>query len=121
MKTILVVEDEPWLAEAYVDAIRAAGYKAQYAQDAAMAIEMVDDARPDLIVLDIMLPHASGLQLLHELRSHADLISLPVIVCSNAVSKLNRAQLKSYGIVAVLDKARLTPDKLRIAIREALV
>lgn len=120
MKTILVVEDEPWLAEAYVNAIRAAGYGAQYAQDAAAAIGMVDDIRPDLIVLDIMLARSSGLQLLHELRSHADLKSLPVIVCSNAVSGLQPDQLESYGIVAVLDKARLTPDKLRSAINEAL-
>jgi DNA-binding response OmpR family regulator len=120
MKRILVVEDEPWLAESYVDAIKAAGYEAQYAHDAAMAIDMVDDIHPDLVLLDIMLPNASGLQLLHELRSHADLVDTPVIICSNAVSQLNSAQLKNYGIIKILDKARLTPHKLTIAVTEAL-
>lgn len=119
--TILVVEDEPWLGEAYVNAIKTAGFEAVYVADAAQAIDAVDSHKPDLILLDIMLPGANGLQLIHELRSHTDLKSLPVVICSNASSHTSSEQLRThYGVKAILDKPRLTPFKLIEAILGAL-
>ncbi len=119
-QTVLIVEDEPWLAEAYADALDAATYKAVCVRTAASAIDAVDDCNPNIIVLDMFLPKVNGLQLVHELKSHTDLTAIPIILCSSIDIMITAEQLKSYGIVKILKKSELTPDKLVRSIREVL-
>ena len=118
-KTVLIVEDEPWLASSYQRALRAAGYVAVMVRSADEAIVAVDDHPVDVIVLDMILPAVNGLQLLHELRSHVDLMALPVILCSSVQLDVGPDQRAAYGIDRVLAKATLTPATLVKAVREA--
>lgn len=119
MATILIVEDDPMLADCYRTWLRAKKHKTQQATDVVTAIEIIDEQLPDVILLDLLLPGASGAQLLHILRSHADLMHVPVVVCSGALPA-DSPDLASYGVRAVLDKATLTPSRLAAAIAEAL-
>jgi len=118
--TVLIVEDEPWLAEGYAAALDKAGWQPVVVRTAADAIIAVDDHTPIAIILDIMLPHVNGVQLLHELKSYADLGTIPVIVCSSIANSFKADQLKTYGVRKVLPKVRVTPTSLVASLREVL-
>ncbi len=119
MATILLVEDEMLLADCYMRWLGSAGHTVHHASDAYAAIDTVDDTPPQAILLDLLLPGANGLQLLHTLRSHADLQLIPIILCSNALpAKL--PDLSAYGVKKVIEKTTLDRKKLCAAIAEVL-
>jgi CheY-like chemotaxis protein len=121
MSVVLLVEDEPWLGELYQKLLQKNGYKVNWCRDGYEAIDSIDGQRPDVIVLDVLLPWANGIALLHELASHGDLASIPAILCSNALPKdANAKQLAHYGVVAALDKTTMQPKQLLAAVKKAL-
>jgi len=78
---ILIVEDDPSTSGMLKDLLQSSGYQVLNAESGAQAKAMVDEARPDLIILDLMLPDMDGLVLCSELRSQAQ-SDIPIIVCS---------------------------------------
>lgn len=76
---ILVVEDDPGTARALVDALEFADYRVWHAGDGREARGFLERARPDLILLDLLLPDVDGLVLCSTLKSMAD---VPVVICS---------------------------------------
>lgn len=69
---ILVVEDEPSIREVLSLYLRRAGYEVEVAGDGRAALESLSDRMPDLVVLDLMLPHVDGLQITRWLRERGD-------------------------------------------------
>jgi DNA-binding response OmpR family regulator len=67
--SVLVVEDEPTIAEIVARYLRRAGYETRIASDGAQAIEDVREQMPDLVVLDLMLPHIDGLEVMRRIRA----------------------------------------------------
>jgi two-component system, OmpR family, response regulator ResD len=65
---VLVVEDEPTIADVVSLYLRRAGYRTRVARDGLRALAAVDEDRPDLVVLDIMLPQIDGLEVMRRLR-----------------------------------------------------
>ena len=77
--TILVVEDDPGTARALVDALELADYRVWHAADGHEARGFLERARPDLILLDLLLPDIDGLVLCSTLKGAAD---VPIVICS---------------------------------------
>jgi len=119
MATILLVEDDTFTARCYQTWLGASRHKIQHVTDVEKAVEAVDSALPDVILLDMLLPGASGVQLLHVLQSYADLKNVPVIICSNALPK-DMTDLRAYGVRNVLDKTTLTRQQLLGAVEAVL-
>ncbi|MGH7196270.1 MAG: response regulator [Candidatus Saccharimonadales bacterium] len=119
MASILIVEDDRWLADCYRRWLEKANHAVRHTTDAQGALWLIDEEAPELILLDMLLPQANGVQLLHELRSYPDLMHTPVVICSNALPA-NTPDLGEYGVKIVLDKGSLTPTKLYAAIDEVL-
>jgi DNA-binding response OmpR family regulator len=82
--TILLVEDDPSTAEALTIVLTESGYTVWHAQDGAQARAMLEEAHPDLVVLDLMLPDTDGLVLCANLKAIAD---VPIVICSGTVRK----------------------------------
>jgi DNA-binding response OmpR family regulator len=78
--TVLVVDDEDDTAEMIRDTLRAEGFRAMVARDGRQALEMIRRKRPDLVILDIMMPELSGFEVLEELRRDEGTAGLPVVV-----------------------------------------
>ena len=78
--TILVVEDEPAIQELISYSLRQAGYVVFCAEDAEQAMSVVNDALPDLVLLDWMLPGMSGVELARVLRHAARTKTIPIIM-----------------------------------------
>jgi|GEM_PF-4585524 len=90
-------------------------------RDGYEAMERIDAGRPDLIMLDIMLPWVSGAQLLHELATYRDTATIPVILFSAAIpDTLDEETLRAYGVVAALDKTIVKPSQVLQAVKGAL-
>jgi DNA-binding response OmpR family regulator len=70
--SVLVVDDEPIIAEVVCRYLEKAGYDARVAGDGARALELADERRPDLVVLDLMLPRVDGLEVMRRLRQGAE-------------------------------------------------
>lgn len=84
--SLLVVEDDPDLAQLVIDIFMTAGFEVRWAADRAEANRELHRAGIDLVLLDIVLPDADGLQILRRIREHPRLGDLPVIMMTGKVA-----------------------------------
>nr|PZN68440.1 MAG: response regulator [Sphaerobacter thermophilus] len=82
MSWILVVEDEPNLAQALGEYLSELGYVVEVVADGEQAVKRATAAPPDLIVMDLMMPHLNGGEAARMLRQHAHTASIPIIAIS---------------------------------------
>lgn len=118
IKTVLIVDDDKWLTDTFSLILEKNGWDVTVCHDAHKAIDVIDEKIPSVVLLDFMLPQASGVALLHELQSYDDTKELPIILCSSL--NLNQTMLGEYGVKAVLDKSTMTPTLLLDSLSEAL-
>jgi DNA-binding response OmpR family regulator len=83
MKKILIIEDDQIVANVYRNKLVVEGYLAEVALDGETGLKAMRTFQPDAIVLDLMLPKMSGVEVIKEIRSEADFSKLPIIVFSN--------------------------------------
>lgn len=112
MAHIVLLEDNPWLGALYHQVL-GESHRVTLLRDPYAAMEAIDHDRPDLIMLDIMLPGASGVQLLHELASYGDTAKIPKVLFSAALpAGLTSETLRAYGVVVALDKTTIRPKEV---------
>jgi CheY-like chemotaxis protein len=100
---ILVVEDEPQVAEYLAEAIRGAGYEAMVALDGTEALDVLEATQVDGVFLDLVMPGLSGLAVLAQIRKRHP--HLPVVIISgNAAVEGIAEKADELGAVAVLAK-----------------
>lgn len=121
MKSILIVEDDEWLAEQYKRVLTAADFKVTVVHHALAAIQAVDDVNPDVIVLDVLLTGSTAFALLHELQSYGDTGVIPIIFCTSLANELSLENLKHYGVKRIIDKTTMLPDDLKSAIHSVTI
>lgn len=81
-KTIIVVEDEQDAAEMFAEMMRVNGFRVLKAHGSAQAMTLIAGERPAAVILDIMMPDISGLEVLHYMRREPELSGVPVVVVS---------------------------------------
>jgi CheY-like chemotaxis protein len=120
MSYVLIVEDEPWQRDHVASVLSRRNITVQTSGHAHEALELIDKAVPDVILLDMKLPGVNAMALLHELQSHDDLANIPVVIMS-AQSDITHEELKPYGVVGLLDKAIMKPEDIAAAVRKAIL
>ena len=80
MPKILVADDDVLVHKLVAAALSETSYEVLAARDGAEALQLIHEIRPDLVVLDINMPHRDGWDVLHELRSQAGTRALPIIM-----------------------------------------
>lgn len=118
---VLIVEDDEWLAEQYARLLITSGYQPTIAPHALAAIQIIDDIMPEAIILDVLLTGSTAFTLMHELQSYGDTGSIPIILCTNLASELSIDELRPYGVKRILDKTKMLPDDLIVALRSVLL
>ena len=86
-RTILVVDDEPTLRETLAEALDADGYRTITAADGPEALKRFRESRPELVVLDLMLPGMSGIEVCRVLRRESD---VPILMLTRGARSLTR-------------------------------
>ena len=79
-KTVLIIEDEEDAAELFAEMMRVSGFRVLKTSKSAPAISMMAAEKPDVVLLDIMMPEISGLDILRQMRRDPALANIPVIV-----------------------------------------
>lgn len=120
-QTILLIEDDVWLAELEAKVLEKAGYIVAHAPHATSAISMIDEVHPTVIILDVLLGASTAFALLHELQSYDDTGKVPIILCTNMADSLKLEELKSYGVRRIVDKSTMVPADLVAAVRSVLL
>jgi len=110
MTKILLVDDSKFLRLATERALARAGYDVSTAEDGEHALRMAREKRPDLILLDMLLPKMTGPDVLKALKESPDTASIAVVVLTG-LSHKNAARLQKDGAVAFLEKSDLALDK----------
>ena len=118
MKKLLIVEDDKNWADILGKFAVDVGAEYRVAVSGGQAIEIIDDWQPDALILDMLLAGETAIALLNELRSYADLASLPIAVCANIDVKMD--DLRPLGVKAILNKTSMRPNEARAIFREVL-
>jgi len=94
---ILIVEDQTMIGELLIDALSDAGYAATHVAASSTAPEIAAETRPDLIILDIMMPGLSGWDVLERLRAQDATRETPVLITSAMHDRVGRRRLPAGG------------------------
>ena len=81
-KTVLIIEDEEDAAELFAEMMRVSGFRVLKTSSGAPALAMMTNEKPDIVILDIMMPEISGLDILRQMRRNQNLANVPVVVVS---------------------------------------
>ena len=92
-KVVLLVEDDEWISNLLAELLREEGYLVMQAGTAAKALELAAEQPLSVVVLDLRLPDASGIDVLRELRARTDTAETPVLVISGHLDALTNAVL----------------------------
>jgi len=80
MATVLLLEPDKSLAQSYKGALQRAGHTVHWQNDAQVALGVIDEQTPDVIVLEFHLPNHNGVEFLYEIRSYPDCDHIPVLL-----------------------------------------
>ena len=111
MKTILLVEDDPFLIDIYTTKFKEAGFEVSVAEDGEEALRKIQEEKPDLLLLDIVLPCIDGWEILERIKNQ-NLKGFKIVVLSNLGQKDDIERGMRLGVDKYLVKAHLTPSKV---------
>lgn len=108
--SILVVEDEPNIVESLSFLMESSGLRVRVAYDGAAALQMIDDDRPDLLLLDIMIPARDGFEVLEAVRANPAYADMRVIMLTAKGREADRRRAMDLGIDDYVTKPFSTRD-----------
>ena len=118
-KTVLVVDDDPEIRALLAASLRRLGFEVVEAADGRTAIKRLDENRPTLLCVDLMLPESSGYDVCDHINKSERLNGLPVIMISARTMPEDRAQAEELGVRVYLTKP-FTQLAFKKAVEEAL-
>ncbi|MGB0607951.1 MAG: phosphate regulon transcriptional regulator PhoB [Paracoccaceae bacterium] len=123
--TVLIVEDEPAQSEVLAYNLKAEGYHVITADNGEDALILVDENMPDLILLDWMMPHVSGIEVCRRLKIRPETRSIPIIMLSARSEEIDRVRgleigaddyvAKPYSIIELMARVRAQLRRTRAA------
>lgn len=119
-KTILLVDDDLTLREMYEERMKAEGFSIIQATNGEEALKKARESKPDVILLDIMMPKVNGFDVLKELKSDPEMKNIPVIVLTALIQDVDRVQGKKLGAVDYIVKSETMPGEVIAKIKNAI-
>ncbi len=118
-KRVLLIEDEPNITEAIRFLLSREGYQVDTHTDGSTALEAVAARRPDMVILDVMLPNKSGYDILRELRADEATARLPVLMLTARGQRRDREMAERFGASRFMTKPFSNSEMLG-SVRELL-
>lgn len=119
-KKILIVEDDKFLRELIAKKLSEEGFIVEEASDGEEGIRKIKEGRPDLILLDLILPSIDGFEVLEKIKKDLETKPIPVIILSNLGQKEDIERGLKLGAFDYLVKAHFTPGEVIEKVRNAL-
>ncbi|KKS27302.1 MAG: Two-component sensor kinase [Parcubacteria group bacterium GW2011_GWC1_42_11] len=119
-KRIIIVEDDTVLRDVLAEKLQRSGYVVDIAQDGVIAMERIRAVRPDCILLDILMPRKSGIEVMEEIHADDSLRGLPIIIISNSGQPVEIKRAQELGAKEFLIKAVFDPNEVLEKVRKVL-
>jgi DNA-binding response OmpR family regulator len=103
-KTVLIADDEPNIVTALEFLLQRHGYRVLIARNGEEALQQIDAGRPDLVLLDVMMPGKNGWEVAKELRATAEFSNVGIVMLTAIGEKVNEMTSPLYGADAYVDK-----------------
>ncbi len=121
MKKILLVEDDPFLVDIYSSRLKSEGYKIDMAGDGELAVKKIKKEKPDILLLDMVLPKMDGWGVLREINENKELLKdMKIIILSNLGEQKEIERGLEMGSTAYIVKADHTPSETVEKIKKIL-
>lgn len=120
MTKILVVEDDKFLREMISRKLEKEGYEVYQAIDGEKGEEKIKEVKPDIVLLDLILPGIDGFEVLERVKKDPEVAEIPVIILSNLGQKSEVERGLNLGAVDFLIKAHFTPAEIVRKIKEII-
>jgi len=120
MKKVLFIEDEPSLQKALSLSLKAQGFDVLSAFDGESGLSMVKESKPDLVLLDLILPKMDGFTVLEELKKMPETKDMPVIVLTNLDDTEDVQRVLDLGATNYLIKASYNTEDIAGKVKEIL-
>lgn len=120
MARILLIEDEKILGEMYYDKLIQAGFEVSLTSETKDGLEIAQKNKPDLILLDILLPRENGINFLEKFKDIPEISQIPVIVFSNYDDPETKKKALNLGVKEYLIKTNYTPLEIIEKIKQYL-
>lgn len=111
-KKILLIEDDSFISQMYDIKFKQTDYDFLVAKDGKEGLQMIKDSKPDIILLDIVLPEIDGFTVLEEIKKDPELSSIPVLLLTNLGQQENIQKGLSLGAKDYIVKAHSTPQEV---------
>jgi CheY-like chemotaxis protein len=112
MTKILIIEDDQIVANIYRNKLSVEGYKVETAGDGEAGLAMIQQFKPDAVILDLMMPKLSGVEVMKRVRALPEFKSLPIVVFSNTYLTNMVQQAWKAGATKCLSKSTCSPRQL---------
>jgi len=120
MKKVLIIEDDQIVATIYRNRFAVEGYEVEIAFDGEAGLEMIRSFRPDAVILDLMLPKLTGVELMKKIRAEPDFEKLPLIAFSNTYLSNMVQEAWKAGATKCLSKSNCTPRQVIEVVRGSI-
>jgi len=117
---ILLVDDDPFIAELYVVKFEAAGFTVKTAPHAKDALKIAKTFKPNLILLDLIMPVMDGFEFLAIAKKDKALKEIPVVAFTNRFSLEYETRARNLGVDGYFVKMKFMPDELVLKVKEFL-
>ena len=120
MPKIAIIEDDQAISQMYRFKFEAEGYEVQTADNGRLGLELVENMKPDMILLDLMMPEMNGDEMLEKMRAAPWGKDRRVIVLTNMGEQEIPQKVKELGVNAVILKADMTPRQVADLVKKQL-
>jgi CheY-like chemotaxis protein len=120
MTTILIVEDDELMARLYRKVFNFEGFNVEMAGDGQAGIDKAREAKPSLILLDVMMPRLNGLDALVQLKADPKTKDIPVIMLTNLAGQQDAQQALAKGAVKYIIKSENDPKGVAAIVKDVL-
>jgi len=120
MPKIAIVEDDQAISQMYRLKFEAEGFETETAENGKLGLELAESMKPDIILLDLMMPEMTGDQMLAKLRATDWGKNIKVIILTNMGEQEVPEAVKQLGVVDVILKADMTPRQVAELVKKQL-
>jgi DNA-binding response OmpR family regulator len=120
MKKIAIIEDDQAISQMYRMKFENDGYEVETAENGKIGLELVEKMKPDIILLDIMMPEMTGDEMLKKLRDEPWGKHIKVLILTNIGEQELPKSLSALDVLGVIMKAELTPRQVSLRVRSEL-
>ena len=117
---VAIIEDDQTISQMYRFKFEAEGYQVETAENGKLGLALAEDMKPDIILLDLMMPEMTGDQMLEKLRASSWGKTIKVIILTNMGEQEIPENVRQLGVSAVILKADMTPRQVAELVKKQL-